>query len=438
MFLLLCVAVGLQQRTLAAPFQPFSPNFWFTQLSALGVVNLYVIAEKMSSWAEFGSSDDDSAGTVNFVLASRELILVILLWTEICMTPLRKAVLALVVVADDMVEHNEAARAAAVLPQEHVVGQVAPAVDAGANAAPAPPAAPAFHPEPLAREFEQQQLELRGRKLMLRCTCALCFGVAYQRAHVELLWRIGSAMRAWHVDQLWAVQASLLLKCGLTPLVIVTERLIVLLHALFCTLTGWLPFVHTQMLVLLILRGVAWLASLAFLGCIAFVQTMHRESLASLWVVVPVVLLVMGGSAHDFGLVAQRWRAWRRSMQPIARAATEIELARHDDICAICFGHMHSAAETARLECGHIYCAKCLKPWAEVRSVCPKCQRPFGAHAKELATAAAVQAEAQAAAGEAAAAAVAWQAQLDEVRQANAEAARQAAINEMLADEAVQ
>ena len=70
--------------------------------------------------------------------------------------------------------------------------------------------------------------------------------------------------------------------------------------------------------------------------------------------------------------------------------------------------------------------------------MCPKCQRPFGAHAKELATAAAVQAEAQAAAGEAAAAAVAWQAQLDEVRQANAEAARQAAINEMLADEAVQ
>jgi hypothetical protein len=389
MFLLLCVAVGLQQRILAAPFQPFSPNFWFTQLSALGVVNLYVIAEKMSSWAEFGSSDGGSdggsAGTVNFVLASRELILMILLWTEICMTPLRKAVLALVAVADDLVERPE----------------------------------------------------LRGRKLMLRCTCALCFGVAYQRAHVELLWRIGSAMRAWHVDQLWAVQASLLLKCGLTPLVIVTERLIVLLHALFCTLTGWPPFVHTQMLLLLLLRGAAWLASLAFLGCIAFVQTMHRESLASLWVVVPVVILVMGGSAHDFGLVAQRWRAWRRSMQPIARAATEIELAQHDDICAICFGQMHSAAETARLECGHIYCAKCLKPWAEVRSVCPKCQLPFGEHAKELATAAAVQAEAQAAAGEAAAAAVAWQAQLDEVRQANAEAARQAAINEMLADEAV-
>ena len=74
--------------------------------------------------------------------------------------------------------------------------------------------------------------------------------------------------------------------------------------------------------------------------------------------------------------------------------------------------------------------------------VCPKCQRPFGVHAEEVAAAAAAQAaaaEAEARAAEEAAAAAVAQARAADAaaHRAGIDAMRQAAIHEMLADEAV-
>ena len=50
--------------------------------------------------------------------------------------------------------------------------------------------------------------------------------------------------------------------------------------------------------------------------------------------------------------------------------ASEEQLARHDDICAIC----HSAMRGARITpCGHIFHCVCLRKWLYVKESCPMC-----------------------------------------------------------------
>lgn len=48
------------------------------------------------------------------------------------------------------------------------------------------------------------------------------------------------------------------------------------------------------------------------------------------------------------------------------------QLARHDDVCAICYNEMRSAHITP---CGHIFHALCLRKWLYVKESCPMCHR---------------------------------------------------------------
>jgi hypothetical protein len=52
--------------------------------------------------------------------------------------------------------------------------------------------------------------------------------------------------------------------------------------------------------------------------------------------------------------------------------ASSEQLAKHDDICSICYNEMKSAYITP---CGHIFHGMCLRKWLYVKETCPMCHR---------------------------------------------------------------
>lgn len=63
-----------------------------------------------------------------------------------------------------------------------------------------------------------------------------------------------------------------------------------------------------------------------------------------------------------------RWEAVKK-VENMPQASQE-DLARHDDVCAICYNEMKTAHVTP---CGHIFHAVCLRKWLYVKESCPMC-----------------------------------------------------------------
>ncbi|XP_064191335.1 RING finger protein 145 isoform X2 [Anguilla rostrata] len=77
--------------------------------------------------------------------------------------------------------------------------------------------------------------------------------------------------------------------------------------------------------------------------------------------------------------------------------ATDEQLRRHNDVCAICFQEMSSAVVTL---CGHFFHGNCLRKWLYVQETCPMCHQPVKPTASPQGPAAEAQ-EGAAPAGEA-------------------------------------
>ena len=51
--------------------------------------------------------------------------------------------------------------------------------------------------------------------------------------------------------------------------------------------------------------------------------------------------------------------------------ATEAQLQRYNDVCAICYSDMQTSAKIT--PCGHYFHGGCLKKWLFVQDHCPMC-----------------------------------------------------------------
>lgn len=60
--------------------------------------------------------------------------------------------------------------------------------------------------------------------------------------------------------------------------------------------------------------------------------------------------------------------------------ATEEELSRNNDDCAICWDQMNTAR---KLVCGHLFHATCLRSWLEQDTSCPTCRHSLRHHEDE-------------------------------------------------------
>merc|ERR1712111_115307 len=69
------------------------------------------------------------------------------------------------------------------------------------------------------------------------------------------------------------------------------------------------------------------------------------------------------------------WSAFSKRRTAVAkinslRDATEEEIAKHNDVCAICYQDMTSAKIT---RCKHMFHAICLRKWLYMQDNCPMC-----------------------------------------------------------------
>ena len=70
-----------------------------------------------------------------------------------------------------------------------------------------------------------------------------------------------------------------------------------------------------------------------------------------------------------------RRRSAANNSHSVHPTATSEELAAFDDLCAICMSEMAEAAINKKLPCSHIFHDSCLRPWFQIRRVCPTCAR---------------------------------------------------------------
>jgi hypothetical protein len=84
--------------------------------------------------------------------------------------------------------------------------------------------------------------------------------------------------------------------------------------------------------------------------------------------------------SHLFGVFFDvkkilRRRSAANNSHSVHPKATSEELAAFDDLCAICMAEMTEAAINKKLPCSHIFHNSCLRPWFQIRLVCPTCSR---------------------------------------------------------------
>uniref|UniRef100_A0A915IZF6 E3 ubiquitin-protein ligase AMFR n=1 Tax=Romanomermis culicivorax TaxID=13658 RepID=A0A915IZF6_ROMCU len=88
-------------------------------------------------------------------------------------------------------------------------------------------------------------------------------------------------------------------------------------------------------------------------------------------------LVIVMQLKHLYQEIDRRWRR-HKNYQRIAKyidskypMASEIDLTKHDDKCAICWDNMKTAR---KLNCGHLFHNWCLHGWLEQDSSCPTCR----------------------------------------------------------------
>ena len=69
------------------------------------------------------------------------------------------------------------------------------------------------------------------------------------------------------------------------------------------------------------------------------------------------------------------WKTFMKRRTAVAKInslpfATEEELTKHDDVCAICYMEMTSAKIT---RCRHFFHSVCLRKWLYMQDTCPLC-----------------------------------------------------------------
>ena len=101
------------------------------------------------------------------------------------------------------------------------------------------------------------------------------------------------------------------------------------------------------------------------------------ESIVGVWSWVNSSILIIHCYFNVWQRLQSGWKTYllrREAAQKIEQLpeATPEQLARHNDVCAICFQEMLSAKVTA---CEHYFHALCLRKWLYVKEKCPMCHQ---------------------------------------------------------------
>ncbi|CAG5118862.1 unnamed protein product [Candidula unifasciata] len=110
-----------------------------------------------------------------------------------------------------------------------------------------------------------------------------------------------------------------------------------------------------------------------------------KESLIGEWSWINSIILVV----HCYFNVWQRLQSGWQSFLLRWEAAKKVEslplasdeqLRRHDDVCAICYSDMRTACVTP---CEHLFHGVCLRKWLYVKETCPMCHRDLASNTEQ-------------------------------------------------------
>ncbi|KPP63936.1 RING finger protein 145-like [Scleropages formosus] len=117
---------------------------------------------------------------------------------------------------------------------------------------------------------------------------------------------------------------------------------------------------------------------LEFLVALCVVAYGTWESLFGEWSWMGASVIIIHSYFNVWLRAQSGWRSFllrreaAKKINSLPRASDE-QLRRHSDVCAICFQEMSSAVVT---HCGHFFHGNCLRKWLYVQESCPMCHQP--------------------------------------------------------------
>lgn len=102
-----------------------------------------------------------------------------------------------------------------------------------------------------------------------------------------------------------------------------------------------------------------------------------KESLIGEWSWINSIILIVHCYFNVWKRLQSGWKSFLLRWEAAKKVeslplATEQQLAKHDDVCAICYSDMKTACVTP---CDHLFHCVCLRKWLYVKETCPMCHR---------------------------------------------------------------
>lgn len=102
-----------------------------------------------------------------------------------------------------------------------------------------------------------------------------------------------------------------------------------------------------------------------------------KESLIGEWSWINSIILVVHCYFNVWQRLQSGWQSFLLRWEAAKKVeslplASEEQLRRHDDVCAICYSDMKTACVTP---CEHLFHGVCLRKWLYVKETCPLCHR---------------------------------------------------------------
>lgn len=102
-----------------------------------------------------------------------------------------------------------------------------------------------------------------------------------------------------------------------------------------------------------------------------------KESLIGEWSWINSIILIVHCYFNVWQRLQSGWKSFLLRWEAAKKVeslplASEEQLSRHDDVCAICYSDMKTACVTP---CDHLFHCVCLRKWLYVKENCPMCHR---------------------------------------------------------------